>query len=74
MKQARMVSTAKPYTDIKNALIRTEMMKTIYIYPSPETVGKVLLKDKADNCFYFEEQIVECPADESKISSVPMQS
>lgn len=49
-------------------------MKTIYIYPSPETVGKVLLKDKADNCFYFEEQIVECPTDESKISSVPIQS
>ena len=33
-------------------------MKTIYIYPSPETVGKVLLKDKADNCFYFEEHVV----------------
>lgn len=49
-------------------------MKTIYIYPSPETVGKVLLKDKADNCFYFEEHVVECPADESKISSIPIQS
>jgi hypothetical protein len=48
-------------------------MKTIYIYPSPETVGKMLLKDKADNCFYFEEQVVECPTDESKISSVPIQ-
>lgn len=49
-------------------------MKTIYIYPSPETVGKMLLKDKADNCFYFEEQVVECPTDESKISSIPIQS
>jgi hypothetical protein len=49
-------------------------MKTIYIYPSPETVGKVLLKDKADNCFYFEEHVVECPTDESKISSIPIQS
>ena len=49
-------------------------MKTIYVYPSPETVGKVVVKDKADNCFYYEEQQVECPADESLISSIPLQS
>jgi len=48
--------------------------KTIYIYPSPETVGKVLFKDKADNCFTFEEEQVECPNDMSKISSLPIQS
>lgn len=47
--------------------------KTIYVYPSPENVDKILYKDKADNCFYFEEETVECPSDESKISSVPMQ-
>jgi hypothetical protein len=47
--------------------------KTIYIYPSPETVEKVLFKDKADNCFYFEEQVVECPSDVSKISTIPIQ-
>jgi hypothetical protein len=49
-------------------------MKTIYIYPSPETVGRVLVKDKADNCFYYEEQIVDCPSDESQISSTPIQA
>lgn len=49
-------------------------MKTIYIYPSPENVNKVLFKDKADNCFYFEEEIVECPTDESLISTVPIQA
>jgi len=48
-------------------------MKTIYIYPSPENVNKVLFKDKADNCFYFEEEIVECPKDESQISTIPIQ-
>ena len=48
--------------------------KTIYIYPSPESIGKVLFKDKADNCFYFEEKIVECPSDETKISTIPIQS
>ena len=49
-------------------------MKTIYIYPSPENVDKVLFKDKAENCFYFEEEIVECPKDISLISTVPIQS
>jgi hypothetical protein len=49
-------------------------MKTIYIYPSPENVNKVLFKDKADNCFYFEEEIVECPEDETLISNIPIQT
>ena len=48
-------------------------MKTIYIYPSPENVDKVLFKDKADNCFYFEQEIVECPKDENLISTIPIQ-
>lgn len=49
-------------------------MKTIYIYPSPENVGKILYKDKADNCFAFEEQYVECPKDASKITPAPIQT
>jgi hypothetical protein len=48
--------------------------KKIYIYPSPETINKVLFKDKANNCFYFEEEIVECPEDESLISKIPIQT
>ena len=49
-------------------------MKDIFIYPSPETVNKVLFKDKADNCFYFEQEEVKCPQDESLISSIPIQT
>jgi hypothetical protein len=48
-------------------------MKPIYIYPSPENVGKVLFKDKADNCFLFEEKNIECPKDETKIFGIPIQ-
>jgi hypothetical protein len=48
--------------------------KRIYIYPSPENINKVLFKDKADNCFAFNEEIVECPKDISKISTIPMQA
>jgi hypothetical protein len=49
-------------------------MKTIYIYPSPENVDKVLFKDKADNCFYFKETSIKCPDDKSLISTIPIQS
>ena len=48
--------------------------KTIYIYPSPENVDKILFKDKADNCFSFEQEEVECPTDTSKISTIPIQN
>jgi hypothetical protein len=48
-------------------------MKTVYIYPSPENVDKLLFQDNADNCFYFEEKEVECPKDESLISHIPIQ-
>ena len=48
--------------------------KTIYIYPSPENFNKILFKDKADNCFLLKEQQVECPKDESKIFTIPIQS
>jgi hypothetical protein len=49
-------------------------MKTIYIYPSPENIDKILFKDKANNCFHFEEQIVDCPKDKSLISTIPIQA
>lgn len=48
--------------------------KTIYVYPSPENIDKVLFKDKADNCFYFQEEIVECPKDDNLISKIPIQA
>ena len=48
-------------------------MKTIYIYPTQENIQKFLFKDKANNCFYYDEEIVNCPKDESKISIIPIQ-
>ncbi len=49
-------------------------MKTIYIYPTPESVGKVIYKDKADSCFMFQEEYISCPEDKSQIATIPMQS
>jgi len=49
-------------------------IKTIHIYPSPENVDKILFQDKANNCFRFEEETVDCPSDLSKISDLPIQA
>jgi hypothetical protein len=49
-------------------------IKTIFIYPSPENVDKVLFKDKADNCFYFDQLEVKCPDNRSLISTIPIQT
>lgn len=48
-------------------------IKTIYVYPTPETVDKVLFKDKAGNCFSFEEKSVACPRDPSLLKHTPIQ-
>jgi len=49
-------------------------IKTIHIYPSPENVDKILFQDKANNCFRFEEETIDCPSDASKISDLPIQA
>jgi len=49
-------------------------MKTIYIYPSPENVDKIIFKDDADNCFQFDSYEVECPKNISLINEIPIQN
>lgn len=49
-------------------------IKEINIYPSPENVNKVLFKDKANNCFYYDQEETQCPKDESLISEIPIQA
>ena len=49
-------------------------MKTIYIYPSPENIDKIIFKDKADNCFKFQASEIKCPTNESLISQIPLQN
>jgi hypothetical protein len=49
-------------------------MKTIYIYPTPENIDKVIFKDKADNCFAFEQVEVDCPKDETLLGIIPIQN
>ena len=48
-------------------------MKTIYVYPNPDNVGKVQYKDRADNCFQYQSDEVKCPTNPSLIKSTPIQ-
>ena len=46
----------------------------IYIYPTPENVDKLQYKDRANNCYDFQQSEVSCPSDQSKIKIVPIQN
>lgn len=40
--------------------------KIVYKFPSPYNAGKVIYRDKSDECFVFEATKVECPAHPKK--------
>jgi len=48
--------------------------QTIYIYPTPDNVDKILYKDKTDTCYKLIAKKVECPARASEIMKYPIQS
>jgi len=46
----------------------------IYVYPTPNNVDKLQFRDKANNCYEFTYEEVECPSDKSKMSKIPIQN
>ena len=40
--------------------VTTEPTKSIFVYPNPDNIDKLLYKDKADNCFKFKAVEVKC--------------
>ena len=46
----------------------------IYVYPTPENVGRIQYKDKVGNCYNFTASEVKCPANEVDIHTIPIQT
>jgi len=46
----------------------------IYVYPTPENIDKLNIKDKADNCFKFEISEMVCPSNAELINNIPVQN
>ena len=44
----------------------------IYVYPTPENVGKLQYKDNSGTCFSFASEKVKCPKD--GVKEIPVQT
>jgi hypothetical protein len=47
--------------------------RVIYVYPNPSNTDKLQYKDKAGNCFKFQENVVDCPTNENDIQEYTVQ-
>tara|TARA_Y100000389_G_scaffold188593_1_gene211371 strand:- start:257 stop:496 length:240 start_codon:yes stop_codon:yes gene_type:complete len=47
--------------------------KIINIYPTPDNINLFEYKDKANNCYEYIAQEVQCPSDINKINIIPIQ-
>ena len=45
----------------------------VYVFPTPDNANRIQYKDNTDNCFTFKATELDCPTDESDISSIPVQ-
>ena len=42
-------------------------------YPTPENAKNLIFKDRANNCYKFISEEVDCPLDENEISEIPIE-
>jgi hypothetical protein len=54
--------------------ITADTSRKIYVYPTPENVDKIQYRDKTKTCFSMRQTEVQCPKDESKITTVKAQN
>ena len=43
--------------------------KTIFVYPTPDNISDVQIKDHTDKCFQFKAEQIPCPKNEKEIES-----
>lgn len=54
------------------AYIITPSPQVVVKFPSPFNAGKIVYKDKAENCYKYNAEEVQCPSDPSRISPQPI--
>lgn len=47
--------------------------KQIYVFPTPDNIGKIQYVDDSDNCFNFKSSEVACPQNEDHIENYLVQ-
>tara|TARA_B100000902_G_scaffold96841_1_gene99487 strand:- start:1386 stop:1616 length:231 start_codon:yes stop_codon:yes gene_type:complete len=47
--------------------------KKINVFPTPSNINDIEYKDKADNCFEYIMENVECPSNDKEINHIPIQ-
>jgi len=47
--------------------------KKVYVYPSQQTIDRAIFQDKANQCFLYKEESIECPINKDNISTIPIQ-
>lgn len=45
----------------------------IFVYPTLENINELVYKDKANHCFKFKAEKIECPTQLEKINNIPIQ-
>jgi hypothetical protein len=46
---------------------------TIYVYPTPDNVNKLLYRDKTKTCFQFKPELIKCPSNNDLIDNYKVQ-
>ena len=48
--------------------------RIVTVYPTQDNATDFNFKDKAHNCFRFEQEITTCPANDDALKTIPMQT
>jgi hypothetical protein len=48
--------------------------RVVIVYPTQDNEYHFNFRDKAHNCFRFEQTMKECPADDDDLKTIPMQT
>tara|TARA_Y100001980_G_C14543772_1_gene322643 strand:+ start:1070 stop:1303 length:234 start_codon:yes stop_codon:yes gene_type:complete len=54
--------------------LTNEKPNIIYVFPTPDNYDKITYKDKANNCYKFDVNEIQCPNNKKEILTIPPQN